>query len=198
MKHDSVYVMDKDVTTHLEKRNATLGSIESPNWKYHFLEGQEHTLVLKKKLSKDKFFRRNNCKRYEISNSKLPRKLKKLLGSYGCTSAKVIVKEIINDKNTKLEIQFNSNRGKSIKMEGLFKSSRTIPRDSIYPGIFTKVQSTKKRARKFRKVTLGSRFDLPARGIFETKRFSLPARVDIDKGIQVEIFLPSNKWWVLK
>ncbi|OUR94838.1 hypothetical protein A9Q84_17160 [Halobacteriovorax marinus] len=202
MKHDSVHVMDEDLVDFLEAKRkhskANLGVIESKSWKYRLVEGQNNLLSKKGKKP-----RRRACSVGLIKNSSIPKIARKKLGmkSYGCSKLELKVDEILGAKKFHLTLILNQAAARSKNMSGLFKSSRTKPRDSMSPGVFTKltnVDATRPRRKNVhRRIVVDGLFDLPARGSFKLGNSEFPARISYDKGLVVELNFGSNKWWVV-
>jgi hypothetical protein len=204
MKHNSVHVMDEDLVDFLEmkkRHNSTnLGVIESKSWKYRLVEGQSNLLIKKEKNLRNN---RNKCSFGMMKNSSLSRKVRKKLGmkSYGCFKVIAKVDEILGTKKFKLDLELSQSGTRKKSLSGLFKSSRTSPRDSMSPGVFTKLKNldaTRERRKSVnRRIIIDGLFDLPARGSFKLGDTELPARISYDKGLVVELNFGSNEWLIL-
>ncbi len=203
MKHDSVHVMDEDLVDFLEAKKrhneSNLGVIESKTWKYRLIEGQTNLLVKKERKPR----RRNYCSIGMMKNNSLPKVVRKNLGlkRYGCFKVEVKVDEILGAKKFNLVLEITEQGPVKKSLFGLFKSSRTKPRDSMSPGVFTKLKNldaTRERRKNVnRRIVVDGLFDLPARGSFKLGSSEFPARISYDKGLIVELDFGSNKWWVL-
>jgi hypothetical protein len=204
MKHDSVHVMDEDLVDFIEAKKkhnkSNLGVIESKAWKYRLVEGQTNLLYNKVKKPNS---RRNQCSFGMMKNSSLPRAVRKKLGmkNYGCFKAEIKVDEILGAKKFKLSLELNQARTATKTLNGLFKSKRTKPRDSMSPGVFTRLTNLdarrERRRNVNRRIVVDGLFDLPARGSFKLGNSEFPARISYDKGLVVELNFGSNDWVIL-
>lgn len=204
MKHDSVYVMDKEIVRHVSQRRINtelLGEIEAPYWKFMLQQGQSINLTTTPITA-----RNTTCAADERRNDKLPESiLKKLRAkSHECHKVLINIDKENGPKNFDISLKLIGKK-KTIELTGNFQASQTTTNDSLFPGVYTKYNNARPqrgtsdriKGSSYRRMTLGNRFDFPLRGVFKKFGLTLPARIDYKDGLRLEV-LHKNNWWVIK
>jgi len=220
MKHDSVPVMDENLTSLLGKKpefiSGFLGKIEADSWTYG-LKKDRPIVMTSTKGMRPRRRRIENGQTEKLcgdnptytANRKIPRKVLKglNLNRRDCHKLSLTYLGDVGErrraiKTFTLEIEELYSKRKAI-FKGYFRMTEGSRPKFEGPGVVTKLNIKKPLGNTrstFNKLTLEKKPSmLPLTGTFNLGREAFAAKMTQNKGLVIELFIPEAKaWWTFK
>lgn len=219
MLHDSVFVMSETIANDFQNPRIPVewwGNIEAPVWPYRWKNGE--SLILSTMQRGRRPENNNNANPCLIPdyqpNILLPAIIRKQLDMLrqGCHKLTMTINDsTVNVRNKTVILEVETPRtetprtNSARKIRGAFTVVKKQKRKLLLPGVYTKAQVHPKTQIRSSSRVLTRWTWIPAdnpstvlalKGSFNLGQHRLAARIDQEKGVVLELFLPQqNNWW---